>query len=167
MLCNINLTPVKLTCKFSLPLNWKILTPTPWCLHLKQTEVFSLCFFPVTLHCSTLLLHNDHIRRPKLKVFCSDKPALTGCLSGSLFASINFANKYSPEMGPLLQPSFSDVTPLISEAADNSAVGYHCPFKEGETMGLGGNGSRACSNDLMADNVRGKREGGCLAFIVL
>lgn len=57
-------------------------------------------------------------------------------------------------MGPLLQPSSSDVTLLISEAADNSAVRYHCPFKEGETIRPGGTRSRACFNDLMADNVR-------------
>lgn len=33
-------------------------------------------------------------------------------------------------MGPLLQSSSSDVTRLISEAADNGAVRYRCPFQE-------------------------------------
>lgn len=33
-------------------------------------------------------------------------------------------------MGPLLQSFSSDVTRLISEAADNGAVRYHCPFLE-------------------------------------
>ncbi len=40
-------------------------------------------------------------------------------------------------MGPLLQSSSSDVTLLISEAADNGAVRYHCPFQEVKQLDKG------------------------------
>jgi len=96
---------------------------------MSSHEIFSLYLFLVTLHCLTLY-STTTMSDSQAEVFCCDKTALTSCLSRSLFASINFANKYSPEMGPLLQSSSSDVTLLISEAADDSAVRYRCPFKE-------------------------------------